>query len=189
MLFLYCTCLRLHTELTYAFWTVWVSLLKYIWWGKPSFCSSYYSFFDQVYLSLQYVLLASFCFYFSDMRRGPRPRSNSCCAWHFSLWLIGQSTHINNESAQRGREESHTYCFGSAKGWVEFFSQWKFAQLSKFGLFVFVARGDRMKEAKSEAETIIAAYRAEMEANYQMSLAKVKNSTHLCFVCEFIRSH
>ena len=30
-----------------------------------------------------------------------------------------------------------------------------------------------MKEAKSEAETIIAAYRAEMEANYQRNLAAV----------------
>jgi hypothetical protein len=30
-----------------------------------------------------------------------------------------------------------------------------------------------MKEAKSEAEQIIAAYRAEMEANYQSQSAKV----------------
>ncbi len=30
-----------------------------------------------------------------------------------------------------------------------------------------------MKEAKSEAEQIIAAYRAEMEANYQRSLSAV----------------
>eukprot|EP01032_Pedospumella_encystans_P010144 gene10144-11882_t len=38
------------------------------------------------------------------------------------------------------------------------------------------ARGDRMKEAKSEAEKIIANYRAEMEATYQVALAK-SNST------------
>lgn len=37
----------------------------------------------------------------------------------------------------------------------------------------FLARVDRMKEAKTEAEQIIAAYRAEMEANYQAKLAKV----------------
>lgn len=30
-----------------------------------------------------------------------------------------------------------------------------------------------MKEAKSEAEKIISNYRAEMEVNYQVSLAKV----------------
>lgn len=35
------------------------------------------------------------------------------------------------------------------------------------------ARVDKMKEAKTEAEQIIAAYRAEMEANYQAKLAKV----------------
>jgi vacuolar-type H+-ATPase subunit H len=35
------------------------------------------------------------------------------------------------------------------------------------------ARVDRMKEAKSEAEQIISAYRAEMEATYQKSLAAV----------------
>jgi hypothetical protein len=33
-----------------------------------------------------------------------------------------------------------------------------------------------MKEAKSEAEQIIAAYRAEMEANYQSQSAKVDSS-------------
>lgn len=31
-----------------------------------------------------------------------------------------------------------------------------------------------MKEAKSEAERIVSSYRAEMEVNYQVSLAKVK---------------
>jgi len=36
-----------------------------------------------------------------------------------------------------------------------------------------LARVDRMKEAKSEAEHIIAAYRAEMETTYQRSLAEV----------------
>lgn len=36
-----------------------------------------------------------------------------------------------------------------------------------------LARVDRMKEAKSEAEQIISAYRAEMEAMYQESLATV----------------
>jgi F0F1-type ATP synthase membrane subunit b/b' len=30
-----------------------------------------------------------------------------------------------------------------------------------------------MREAKTEAESIIAAYRAEMEANYQKNLAQV----------------
>ena len=37
-----------------------------------------------------------------------------------------------------------------------------------------VARVERMKEAKIEAEQIIAAYRAEMEAVYQKSLAAVR---------------
>lgn len=37
------------------------------------------------------------------------------------------------------------------------------------------ARVDRMKEAKSEAEQIISAYRAEMEAQYQKSLATVSS--------------
>lgn len=36
-----------------------------------------------------------------------------------------------------------------------------------------IARGDRLKEAKTEAEAIIAEYRAELEANYQAALAKV----------------
>lgn len=36
-----------------------------------------------------------------------------------------------------------------------------------------VARVDRLKEAKSEAESIIAAYRAELEAKYQTALSKV----------------
>ena len=36
------------------------------------------------------------------------------------------------------------------------------------------ARVERMKEAKVEAEQIIAAYRAEMEAVYQKSLAAVR---------------
>lgn len=44
----------------------------------------------------------------------------------------------------------------------------------EFQLIVFLsARVDKMKEAKTEAEQIIAAYRAEMEANYQAKLAKV----------------
>ena len=38
------------------------------------------------------------------------------------------------------------------------------------------ARGDKMKEAKTEADKIIAAYRSEMEADYQASLAKVSAS-------------
>ena len=36
-----------------------------------------------------------------------------------------------------------------------------------------------MKEAKSEAEQIISAYRAEMEAMYQKSLATVSPLTHI----------
>lgn len=40
-------------------------------------------------------------------------------------------------------------------------------------LCLSLARVDRMKEAKSEAEQIISAYRAEMEAKYQTSLAAV----------------
>jgi hypothetical protein len=38
-----------------------------------------------------------------------------------------------------------------------------------------------MKEAKTEADKIIAAYRSEMEADYQASLAKVSmsNPVHL----------
>ena len=39
-----------------------------------------------------------------------------------------------------------------------------------------VARVDRMKEAKIEADQIIAAYRAEMEAVYQRSLSQVTSS-------------
>ena len=35
------------------------------------------------------------------------------------------------------------------------------------------ARVDRMKEAKTEAEQIISAYRAEMEASYKSKLASV----------------
>lgn len=37
-----------------------------------------------------------------------------------------------------------------------------------------------MKEAKTEAEKIIANYRAEMEATYQVALAKV------CYTCVFV---
>ena len=44
--------------------------------------------------------------------------------------------------------------------------------------YVSVARGDRMKEAKSEAEKIIASYKADMEATYQVSLAKVRYASH-----------
>jgi hypothetical protein len=40
-------------------------------------------------------------------------------------------------------------------------------------MIVILARGERMKEAKSEAEAIVAAYRAEMESNYQQSSVKV----------------
>lgn len=39
--------------------------------------------------------------------------------------------------------------------------------------FIVIARVDRMKEAKSEAEQIVAAYRAEMEAAYQAKLNMV----------------
>ncbi len=39
-----------------------------------------------------------------------------------------------------------------------------------------IARGDRMKEAKHEAEQIVSAYRAEMEAKYQGKLAKTTGS-------------
>lgn len=42
-----------------------------------------------------------------------------------------------------------------------------------FSLHLVAARVDRMKEAKIEADQIIAAYRAEMEAVYQKSLATV----------------
>lgn len=45
---------------------------------------------------------------------------------------------------------------------------------------VLSARVDRMKEAKSEAEQIIAAYKAEMEANYQRNLATV---SLVCITC------
>ena len=37
-----------------------------------------------------------------------------------------------------------------------------------------------MKEAKTEAEKVVANYRAEMEVNYQVSLAKVTR-----FLCMF----
>lgn len=40
-------------------------------------------------------------------------------------------------------------------------------------LFNFIARVERMKEAKSEAEAAIAEYRNEMEAKYQESANKV----------------
>jgi hypothetical protein len=36
-----------------------------------------------------------------------------------------------------------------------------------------------MKEAKSEAEKIISSYKAEMEVNYQVSLAKVSIACRL----------
>lgn len=47
-----------------------------------------------------------------------------------------------------------------------------------------------MKEAKHEAEQAIAAYRAEMEASYQSSLARVMRYIVLVlsgveFICEF----
>ena len=42
-------------------------------------------------------------------------------------------------------------------------------------IYDFSARGDKLKEAKSEAERIINAYRAEMEVSYQVSLAKVSH--------------
>ena len=53
-------------------------------------------------------------------------------------------------------------------------------------VFVVVARVDRMKEAKTEAEQIIAAYRAEMEAAYQSKAASVITSSIILFVvlCE-----
>jgi vacuolar-type H+-ATPase subunit H len=41
------------------------------------------------------------------------------------------------------------------------------------GFICDIARVDRMKEAKTEAEQIIAAYRAEMEAAYQAKLSSV----------------
>jgi vacuolar-type H+-ATPase subunit H len=37
-------------------------------------------------------------------------------------------------------------------------------------------RVDRIKEAKSEAEALIAAYRAEMEANYQKKMNMVRKN-------------
>ena len=42
------------------------------------------------------------------------------------------------------------------------------------------ARVDRMKEAKSEAESIIAAYRAEMEAGYQKKFNMVSIACVTC---------
>jgi hypothetical protein len=38
---------------------------------------------------------------------------------------------------------------------------------------MIIARVDRMKEAKVEAEQIIQAYKAEMESTYQKSLSAV----------------
>lgn len=40
-----------------------------------------------------------------------------------------------------------------------------------------IARVERMKEAKTEAEAAIAAYRAEMEAEYQKNVSKLSNSS------------
>ena len=40
-------------------------------------------------------------------------------------------------------------------------------------------RVDRIKEAKSEAEALIAAYRAEMEANYQKKMNVVRENVLL----------
>lgn len=46
-----------------------------------------------------------------------------------------------------------------------------------------LARTDRLKEAKSEAEQIIAAYRSELEANYKIALDKARyNLSYYCFV-------
>jgi hypothetical protein len=55
------------------------------------------------------------------------------------------------------------------------------------------ARVDRMKEAKTEAEQIISAYRAEMEAAYRSKLATVSTPRFLvpltCFVTFLSRRH
>jgi hypothetical protein len=53
---------------------------------------------------------------------------------------------------------------------------------------VNVARVDRMKEAKTEAEQIIAAYRAEMEAAYKSKAASV-TIISLRLRCFCIQSH
>jgi vacuolar-type H+-ATPase subunit H len=44
-------------------------------------------------------------------------------------------------------------------------------------MVMFVARVDRMKEAKTEADAAIAQYRSEMEAEYQANLNKHKGSS------------
>jgi vacuolar-type H+-ATPase subunit H len=51
--------------------------------------------------------------------------------------------------------------------------------VNDIALYVLIARVDRLKEAKSEAEQIIAAYRAELEQNYQTLLAKQSGSSGL----------
>lgn len=41
-----------------------------------------------------------------------------------------------------------------------------------------------MKEAKTEAEKVIANYRTEMEVNYQVSLAKVRTNNSTATYCK-----
>ena len=61
-------------------------------------------------------------------------------------------------------------CFALKYFFIFFFRRYVFQW------YDFSARGDKMKEAKSEAERIINAYRAEMEVSYQVSLAKVSSN-------------
>lgn len=42
---------------------------------------------------------------------------------------------------------------------------------------MLIARADRLKEAKAEAEQIVNAYRAEMEATYKEAQLKVSGKT------------
>lgn len=62
--------------------------------------------------------------------------------------------------------------------------------LISFGVLsisIIIARTERLKEAKVEAEKIITSYKGELEAKYQAALAKVpKILSFLCLIIIFV---
>jgi F0F1-type ATP synthase membrane subunit b/b' len=58
--------------------------------------------------------------------------------------------------------------------WNLFAYFWSMQTDLRFCILLFIARTDRMKDAKAEAEQIIAAYKAEMEASYKEAQLKVR---------------
>ena len=50
-----------------------------------------------------------------------------------------------------------------------------FSMTIHYNVHKSIARGDRLKEAKVEAEQIISAYRSELEEKYLSTLAKVSD--------------